>query len=117
MNYLYQQQPKPTNATGVPVTLSVIDANGNAREIGTTTSNADGFYSFSWLPDIEGKYTVYAKFGGTESYYPSQAVTAFTVTQQHQHSHLHNPQLNQWLINTLSQLSQLQYWPSLSALP
>ena len=79
MNYLYQQQPKPTNATGVPVTLSVIDANGNTREIGTTTSNADGFYSFSWLPDIEGKYTVYAKFGGTESYYPSQAVTAFTV--------------------------------------
>jgi hypothetical protein len=74
------QQPKPTNTTGVPVTLSVVDANGNYREIGTTTSDADGFYSFQWTPDIEGKYTVYASFGGSESYWPSHTVTAFSVT-------------------------------------
>ena len=79
MDYLYQQQPKPTNATGVPVTLSVIDANGNYRTIGTTTSDADGFYSFNWKPDIEGKYTIYASFSGSASYYPSHAVSAFTV--------------------------------------
>ena len=79
MEYVYMQQPKPTNATGVPVTLSVIDSNGNQRTIGTTTSDANGFYSYQWTPDISGKYTVYATFGGSESYWPSQAETAFTV--------------------------------------
>jgi hypothetical protein len=79
MEYVYMQQPKPTNATGVPVTLSVLDANGNYREIGTTTSDLDGFYSYQWTPEITGKYTVYASFGGSESYWPSHAVTSFAV--------------------------------------
>jgi len=79
MEYVYMQKPRPTNATGVPVTLSVVDANGNYRNIGTTTSDADGFFSFSWLPDIEGTFTVYASFAGSESYWPSHAVTAFNV--------------------------------------
>jgi outer membrane protein assembly factor BamB len=81
MEYLYQQQPKPNNATGVPVQLFVVDANGNYRNIGTATSDATGFYSFEWTPDISGKYTVYAMFGGSEAYYASQATTAFTVGQ------------------------------------
>jgi len=67
------------DATGVPVVISVVDANGNYREIGTVTSDADGFYSLNWTPDIEGKYTVYASFAGSESYWPSHAVTAFNV--------------------------------------
>ena len=79
MEYVYMEKPRPTNATGVSVTLSVIDANGNQRDIGTTTANADGFYSFDWTPDIEGKYTVTATFAGSESYWPSHAVTAFNV--------------------------------------
>ena len=79
MQYVYMQKPRPTNATGVPVTLSVLDANGNYREIGNTTSDADGFYSFQWTPDISGKYTVYASFGGSESYWSSHAITAFAV--------------------------------------
>ena len=29
MEYVYEQQPKPTNMTGVPVTLTAIDSNGN----------------------------------------------------------------------------------------
>jgi len=61
------------------VTLSVLDANGNYRDIGTTTSNSDGFYSFSWQPDIEGKYIIYASFAGSKSYWPSHAVTSMTV--------------------------------------
>ena len=36
MEYVYMQQPKPINATGVPVTLSVMDANGNYRSIGAS---------------------------------------------------------------------------------
>ena len=79
MLYVYKQFQLPMNATGVPVSLSVLDANGNYREIGTTTSDADGFFSFNWKPDIEGKYTVYASFLGSEAYYPSHAVTSFAV--------------------------------------
>ncbi|HEX7482310.1 MAG TPA: PQQ-binding-like beta-propeller repeat protein, partial [Candidatus Bathyarchaeia archaeon] len=81
MEYVYMQKPRPTDTTGVPVTLSVVDSNGNYREIGKTTSNADGFFAFNWKPDITGQYTVYASFAGSESYYPSHAVTAFAVDQ------------------------------------
>jgi hypothetical protein len=77
MAYLYMQQPIPTNATGVPVTLSVIDSNGNNRQIGTTTSDASGMYTFTWMPDITGNYTVTATFAGSQSYYPSSAETSF----------------------------------------
>ena len=83
MLYVYKQFSRPINATGVPVTLSVVDANGNYREIGTTTSDADGFFSFNWKPDIAGQYTVYASFAGSESYWPSHAVTSFAVDPAH----------------------------------
>jgi hypothetical protein len=79
MEYVYMQQPKPTNTTGVTVTLSVVDSNNNLREIGTTTSDADGFYSFQWVPDIPGAFTVKASYMGSESYWPSHAVTSFAV--------------------------------------
>lgn len=79
MSYVYQQQPLPTQFTGVPVAISVVDSNGNYRQIGTTTSNSDGFFSLNWKPDITGQYTVYASFTGSESYWPSHAVTAFSV--------------------------------------
>jgi len=81
MLYLYKQFAAPNNATGVPVTISVLDANGNYRTIGTTTSDSTGAYSFSWVPDIPGKYTLYATFAGSLSYYPSAAETAFVVDQ------------------------------------
>ena len=74
MQYVYMQLPRPTNTIGVPVTLSVVDANGNYRQIGTATTN-DGFFTFNWKPDIAGQYTVYASFIGSESYWPSNAVT------------------------------------------
>jgi hypothetical protein len=79
MPYVYMDQPKPTNATGVPVTISVTDANGNYRSIGTVTSDADGFFTLNWKPDIQGQYTVYASFDGSESYWPSHAETSFAV--------------------------------------
>jgi hypothetical protein len=77
MEYVYEQQPMPTNVTGVPVTLSVVDSNGNYRTIGTTTSNVYGTYSLTWTPDIQGNYTVIASFAGSGSYYGSSAATAF----------------------------------------
>jgi len=81
MEYVYMQQPKPNNATGVNVELFVIDDNNNFRSIGTTTTDATGLYSYNWTPDITGKYTVYAYFGGTESYWSSEASAAFAVNQ------------------------------------
>jgi outer membrane protein assembly factor BamB len=81
MEYLYMQKPMPTNATGVPVTLSVLDSNGNYRDIGTTTSDSNGVFSFAWTPDIPGKYSLFASFGGSAGYYPSNAETAFNVEQ------------------------------------
>jgi hypothetical protein len=79
MEYVYMQQPMPTDVTGVPISLSVIDANGNYRDIGSTISDANGFFSFNWKPDIDGAYTLYASFTGSNSYYPSHAVTAFNI--------------------------------------
>jgi hypothetical protein len=79
MEYVYMQQPMPTNTTGVPVTISVLDSNGNYRQIGTTTSDASGMYTFTWTPDIPGDYTVYAIFAGSQSYYGSSAETSFNV--------------------------------------
>ena len=79
MEYVYMQKPRPMDTTGVPIALSVVDANGNYRDIGTATSDADGFFAFNWKPDIQGQYTVYASFTGSESYWPSHAVTAFNV--------------------------------------
>ena len=76
------QQPKPTNNTGVPVTLSVIDSNGNLRQIGTTTSDAAGTYSFTWTPDISGTYAVIANFAGSNSYYGSSAQTHFYASER-----------------------------------
>jgi hypothetical protein len=80
MEAVYEQQPMPTNVTGVPVTISVLDSNGNYRQIGTTTSNADGMFTLTWTPDISGNYTVIANFAGSESYYPSHADTSFYVS-------------------------------------
>jgi hypothetical protein len=77
MEAVYEQQPMPANATGVPVTINVLDSNNNYRTIGTVTSNIYGTYSLSWTPDIAGNYTVIANFAGTNSYYPSTASTAF----------------------------------------
>ncbi len=79
MGYVYQQKPLPTNFTGVEVTINVLDANGNYRTIGTTTTDENGAYSLQYMPDITGKYTVFATFAGTQGYWPSRAETSFAV--------------------------------------
>ena len=77
MEAVYEQQPMPTNVTGVPVTLSVTDSNGNHYNIGTTTTNAMGTYGLTWTPIIPGNYTLTATFAGTNGYYGSAATTYF----------------------------------------
>ena len=75
MGYVYQQQPEPTNFTGVTVGLSVVDSNNNFRSIGTATTDASGTFNLNWAPDIPGSFTIYAEFGGTNGYYASFAET------------------------------------------
>jgi len=79
MSYVYQQKPLPTDVAGVEVTLSVIDSNSNCYDIGTVTTDARGFFHYTWTPEIPGDFAVFATFGGTNGYWPSQAETAFTV--------------------------------------
>ncbi len=81
MEAAYMQQPIPHNSTGVLVTLSVIDANGNSRTIGTTTSDGTGAYGFTWTPDISGAYTLIATFSGSNGYYGSSAQTHFYTSE------------------------------------
>jgi hypothetical protein len=80
MGYVYQQKPLPSNFQGITVDIQVVDANGNFRSIGTTTTDNYGNYQLSWTPDIQGFYKVYASFTGTNAYWPSSATTAFTVS-------------------------------------
>jgi len=80
MEYVYMQQLKPTNATGVTVHLTALDPNGNTQEIGTVTSDASGMFKKMWTPPVPGEYTVIASFEGSESYYASYAETAIGVS-------------------------------------
>jgi hypothetical protein len=81
MEYLHMQKPFPSDAKGVTVSINVLDANNNFRSVGTTTSDANGFYSFVWQPDIPGKFTVVAKFAGSPSYGSSYGESAFVVSE------------------------------------
>jgi hypothetical protein len=65
----------PNNVTGVPVTLTETDHNGNTYTIGTTTTDTSGTFAYNWTPPIEGNYTIVATFGGSNSYYGSCAET------------------------------------------
>lgn len=80
MAYVYMQKPRPTDVVGVEVTLSVHDPSGADYQIGKTTTDSMGLFSFMWQPPTTGKYTVTATFGGSESYWPSSAETALGVT-------------------------------------
>jgi len=80
MEYIYEGQAMPTNATGVPVSIDSIDPNGNYVHLGDAVSDTSGFYSLSWTPpDVPGKYTIIATFAGSNSYYSSSAETATYV--------------------------------------
>jgi hypothetical protein len=81
MGYLHQNKPMPMDATGVDVVIDVLDSNGNYRNIGTTTSDLDGNFGLSWIPDIPGRFMVIATFAGSDSYGDSFGTTYFTVDE------------------------------------
>jgi hypothetical protein len=81
MEYVYQQKPRPANATGVEVVIEVLDPNNNYYEVGRATSDSDGFFSCVFTPEVPGKYTIIATFEGSEGYWPSHAETAINVEE------------------------------------
>jgi hypothetical protein len=83
MEYVYEQQPHPSNTTGVPVTLTAIDPNGNTVTLGATTTDASGTYSVTWTPPIPGNYTVLATFAGSGGYYGSYGETHVYASSAH----------------------------------
>jgi outer membrane protein assembly factor BamB len=81
MEYVYMQFPRPTDVTGVEVTISVLDPNNNLYDVATTTSDENGFYSAVFTPEVPGKYTIIATFDGSKAYYGSYAETAINVEE------------------------------------
>jgi outer membrane protein assembly factor BamB len=81
MEYMYMQYPFPGDATGVDVSIDVIDSNGNFRNIGMVTSDVAGKFALNWTPDIPGEYTVIATFAGSESYGSSFDQDTFYVEE------------------------------------
>ncbi len=81
MEYLYEQQAKPTNASGVTISLDTIDPNNNYVHIGTVKSDMDGMFKKMWTPEVPGEYTVIATFKGSEAYWGSNAETAVGVSE------------------------------------
>jgi outer membrane protein assembly factor BamB len=81
MEYLYEQQSMPLDATGVPVSLDTMDPNGNFVHIGTVTSDITGGYGYSWKPEVPGTYQIIANFKGSTSYGSSSAQTYMSVSE------------------------------------
>ncbi|MGZ4850504.1 MAG: hypothetical protein ACXV2C_03885, partial [Candidatus Bathyarchaeia archaeon] len=85
MEHIHRQLPidgiwHNITLTGVPVTLTAVDSNGNYQAIGIVTS--DGYYgtfSKTWTPPIQGDYKIIASFAGDDSYGSSGASTYVTV--------------------------------------
>ncbi len=73
MEYLHMQKPIPANVIGVPVSIDVVDPNGNPIHIATVTSDMSGTFGYLWKPEISGEYTVTATFVGDDSYSSSWA--------------------------------------------
>ncbi|HLC00718.1 MAG TPA: hypothetical protein VJL33_05320, partial [Candidatus Bathyarchaeia archaeon] len=80
MEYIYMQRPRPTDVKGVQVTLTILDPNGNTKEI-AVTSDSMGQFKKLWIPEVPGEYTIKATFAGSESYWPSYTQTAVGVSE------------------------------------
>ncbi|MCW4028180.1 MAG: PQQ-binding-like beta-propeller repeat protein [Candidatus Bathyarchaeota archaeon] len=81
MEYLFMQQPYPTDGTGVEVTLATIDPNGNYYDIGTVTTDLNGKYALPFNPEVPGNYQIIATFAGSKSYGSSSDTTYLSVAE------------------------------------
>lgn len=78
--YLYNNAPKPENATGVEVKILLTDPSGDTNWIGTAVTDVMGNFAYATTPQNEGMYKVTAVFDGSYSYYTSSQTTYFVVS-------------------------------------
>jgi hypothetical protein len=81
MEYMFMQQARPEDATGVEVILETLDPNGNFYELGNTTSDINGNFAYAFTPEVPGYYQILATFKGSKSYGASYASTYLTVEE------------------------------------
>ena len=79
MEYVYAQKDWPLDTIGVPVKIQIYNPNGEYRWIGTTTTDAQGNFAYSFIPDMEGMYAVVATFDTTKGYWGSESTTYLDV--------------------------------------
>jgi hypothetical protein len=81
MLYVYKEFSRPTDATGVAVSIDAMDPNNNFVHLGDATSDSTGMFSCVLTPEIAGTYTVYATFAGSAGYDASYATTTLNVME------------------------------------
>jgi hypothetical protein len=81
MEYVYQQRPRPNDALGVEVIITVLDPNNNCYEVARTTSDSSGSFGCTFEPEVPGFYKVIATFAGSEGYWGSSAETYLNVEE------------------------------------
>ncbi len=87
MDYLHHQMPidgyyHNVTVTGVPISIDVIDPNGNTQHVADITSDLTGAFGYSWtVPSNAGQYRVMATFMGDDSY-GSAFVSSFVNVAQ-----------------------------------
>jgi outer membrane protein assembly factor BamB len=79
MLYVYKQFERPADAMGVPVKIQIVDPAGVYAWIGTATSDAYGHYAYSFVPQMEGMYTIIATFDGSGAYFGAQEIAHLLV--------------------------------------
>jgi hypothetical protein len=79
MLHVYKQFPAVT-VSGVEISFDAVAPNGEYVTLGSTVSDANGRFSFSFTPELEGQYDVFAFFGGSASYYHADAQTELLVS-------------------------------------
>jgi outer membrane protein assembly factor BamB len=79
MLYMYKQFSRPTDATGVPISIDATAPDGSYVHLGDTTSDGNGNFHLTFTPSMSGDYIVFATFGGSKSFYPSYTSSSLTV--------------------------------------
>jgi len=101
MLHVYKQFDRPMDTKGVEIEIWAWGPNGEEVHIGNTVSDADGRFSYTYIPTIEGDYEIFAYFLGSKSYYQSYAKTEMTVMAAPQVSEVGTPTYVWYIVGAL----------------
>jgi len=114
MLYVYKQFPRPADATGVTVKFEAVNPNGEYEQLGEAISDSYGNYAFEFKPGAIGQYMIIATFQGSNSYYPSTAVTYVSVVAAEADPGYQGPSASDIAAATVSQIPQYPTSPTAS---